>query len=92
MGELTMVHESVFSVQYQAHRGYPATFDEPGKPDTAEIISITLYGVVLTPDQQDAFILDYGEADLQELCLDDAQEQAEENRADCVQVMRRWAS
>ncbi len=73
--DFTTEWEVSFKFEYVYHQGQAQTWDDPGYPDEVELIAIYLYGVALTPDQEEAFIKEVGQDTIDEILFEDAAEQ-----------------
>ena len=71
MYTLTLNPEVPFEITYFARKGYAQTYDDPGESDEIEILSVSLYEILLTPVQMERFISDYGRAELDAACFED---------------------
>ena len=66
-------YEVQFSIEYEYFPGESQTKYSPAEPPEIEILNIFLYGEKLTQNQVSAFIQDFGEYILTELCINAAE-------------------
>ncbi len=84
MIEETIEVELPIKIKYNYYPGTSQTKNSPEEPDDIDIINIYLYGEILSYNQQEKFINSYGKRDLDELLIQLAKEEAEDQKINQV--------
>ena len=64
-------------IEYDYTPGVPGNFNNPRESDQIEITNIYFYGKLLSNNQEDKFIEDYGKQELERLLIQLSQEDIE---------------
>ena len=71
-----------FEIEYTFSPGCPATLYDPPEADEVEVLSISLFGVKLTDEQEGKFTREYGESHIEEFLFEDLRNQTIEHEYD----------